>query len=87
MSAQKQASHTPYVKLESDNKIAGVTRLDWTRLYNGPEDDYFHAVTIPGDGSLVRVRITPPSDSRKLFRQRVADPDPELQNLFHTSET
>jgi len=77
LSAQKQASHTPYVKLEAGNKIAGVTRLDWIRLYNGPEDDYFHAVTIPGDGSLVRVRITPPSDSRKLFRQRVADPDPE----------
>ena len=77
LSAQKQASHTPYVKLEAGNKIAGVTRLDWARLYNGPEDDYFHTVTIPGDGSLVRVRITSPSDSRKLSRQRVADPDPE----------
>ncbi len=76
LSAQKQASHIPYVKLEALNKIAGVTRLDWVRLYSGQEDDYFHAVTMPGDGSLIRVRITPPSDSRKLYRQRVANPGP-----------
>ena len=74
LAAQKQAARIPYVKLEASNKIAGVTRLDWTRLYNGSEDDYFHALTIPGDGSLVRVRITPPSDSRKLYRQRIANP-------------
>jgi len=77
LSAQKQVSHTPYVKLEATNKIAGVVRLDWTRLYNGSEDDYFHALTIPGDGSLIRVRATPPADSRKLYRQRVANPGPE----------
>ncbi len=76
LSAQKQASHTPYVKLEALNKIAAVTRLDWVRLYSGSEDDYFHAVTTPGDGSLIRVRITPPSDSRKLYHQRVASPGP-----------
>ena len=77
LAAQKQATRTPYVKLEACNKIAGVTRFDWTRLYTGQEDDYFHAVTMPGDGSLIRVRITPPSDSRKLYRQRVANPGPE----------
>ena len=77
LSAQKQATHTPFLKLEACNKIAGVTRLDFSRLYTGQEDDYFHAVTMPGDGSLIRVRITPPSDSRKLYRQRVADPGPE----------
>jgi hypothetical protein len=77
LSAQKQASHTPYVKLEAYNKINGVIRLSFTRLYSGQEDDYFHAVTIPGDGSLIRVRITPPSDSRKLYRQRVANPNPD----------
>lgn len=74
LAAQKQATHTPYVKLEACNKIASIIRLDWTRLYNGQEDDYFHAVTMPGDGSLIRARITPPSDSRKLYRQRVANP-------------
>ena len=76
LSAQKQASHTPFLKLEAVSKIAGVTRLDWVRLYNGSEDDYFHGVTMPGDGSLIRVRITPPSDSRKLYHQRVANPGP-----------
>lgn len=77
LAAQKQVAGIPYVKLEASNKIAGVTRLDWTRLYNGPEDDYFHALTMSGDGSLIRVRITPPSDSRKLYRQRIANPEPE----------
>jgi len=77
LAAQKEASHTPCVKLEAQNKIAGVVRLDWTRLYTGSEADYFHALTIPNDGSLIRVRVTPPSDARKLYRQRVADPSPE----------
>lgn len=77
LAAQKQATHTPYVKLEASNKITGVTRLDWTRLYNGQGDDYFHAVTMPSDGSLIRAGITPPSDSRKLYQQRVANPGPE----------
>ncbi len=76
LAAQKQAAATPYVKVEARNKIAGVVRLDWTRLYTGSEDDYYHAVTTPGDGSLVRVRVTLPGDSRKLYRQRVPDPGP-----------
>ena len=77
LAAQKEATRTPYVKLEVKNKTAGVVRYNWSRPYTGAEDDYFHAVTMPGDGSLIRVRITPPSDSRKLYRQRVADPNPE----------
>lgn len=76
LSAQKQASSTPYVKLEAVNQIAGVTRLDFSRLYSGTEDDYFHAVTMPDDGSLIRARITPVADSRKLYWQRVAQPGP-----------
>ena len=76
LAVQKQATRTPYVKVEAKNKIAGVVRLDWTRLYSGSEADYFHALTMPDDGSLIRVRITPPADSRKLYRQRVANPGP-----------
>jgi len=76
LAAQKEASRIPYVKVEAKNKIADVVRLDWTRLYTGSEDDYFHAVTMPGDGSLVRARITLPVDGRKLYRQRVANPGP-----------
>ncbi|MEK7353518.1 MAG: hypothetical protein AABZ77_03315, partial [Chloroflexota bacterium] len=76
LSAQQAASHTPYVKIEAKNRIAGVIRLDWVRLYTGSEDDCFHAATIPGDGSLIRVRLTPAADGRKLYRQRVANPGP-----------
>lgn len=77
LAAQKQATATPYVKVEVKNRIAGVVRYAWSRLYDGSEDDYFHALTMPGDGSLVRVRLTLPADSRKLYRQRVANPDPD----------
>ncbi len=77
LAAQKEASRTPLVKVEAKNKIAGVVRLDWTRLYTGSEADYFHALTIPDDGSLIRVRVTPPSDVRKFYRQRVANPGSE----------
>jgi hypothetical protein len=86
--AQKEASHTPYVKLQASSKIAGVVRLDWERLYVGSEADYFHALTIPGDGSLIRTRITPLSDNRKLYRQRVADPGPssDFSNWTYTNQ-
>jgi hypothetical protein len=77
LAAQKEASRTPYVKVEASNRHAGVVNLRWERLYEGSEDDYYHAVTMPGDGSLVRVRVTPPSDSRKLYRQRVTNPNPQ----------
>ncbi len=74
---QKKPAAVPYVRVEAKNQIAGVVRYDWSRLYTGTEDDYYHAVTLPGDGSLIRVRITLPADSRKLYRQRVANPGPE----------
>ena len=76
LAAQQQATVTPYVKVEAKNLIAGVVRYDWSRLYSGLEDDYLHAVTMPGDGSLIRVRITPPADANKLYRQRVPNPGP-----------
>jgi hypothetical protein len=74
--AQKAASHTPYVRVEAKNRVAGIVRFDWERLYAGSEDDYFHGVTMPGNGALVRVRIGPPSDSRKLYHQTVPDAGP-----------
>ena len=57
LKAQQEASHIPYVKVVASNRINGVVRLDWERLYEGSEDDYFHSLTIPGDGGLVRVRV------------------------------
>ncbi len=77
LAAQKEATRTPYIKVEAKNKVADIVKLDWERLYTGSEADYFHSVTMPGDGSLVRARITPPDDSKKLYRQRVANPNPQ----------
>jgi hypothetical protein len=74
LAAQQQTNTVPYVEVEVANKIAGVDRYSWTRLYEGSEVDYYHSMTMPGDGSMVRVRTTPASESRKLYRQRVASP-------------
>jgi len=88
LAAQKEATATPYVKVEVSNRIAGVVRHDWSRLYTGSEDDGLHSMTMPGDGSLVRIRVTPVSDSMKLYRQRVTEPDPEsdFSQWTYTSE-
>jgi len=88
LAAQKKTATTPFVKVEANNKIAGVVRYDWSRLYTGAEDDYFHALTMPGDGSLVRARITLPADGNKLYRQRVAGPGPgsDFSQWTYTSQ-
>ncbi|MBI2852457.1 MAG: hypothetical protein HYX84_05100 [Chloroflexi bacterium] len=88
LAAQKKASRTPYAKVEAKNQIAGVVRLDWTRLYSGSEADYYHALTMPGDGALIRAMITPPADGKKLYRQRVADPSPssDFSQWTYTSQ-
>jgi len=77
LAAQQAAAAVPYVGVTAKNQIAGVVRCDWSRLYTGSEDDYYHALTMPGDGSLVRARLTLPADSRKLYYQRVASPGAE----------
>ncbi len=76
LAAQKEASAAPCIKLAMKNETAGVIRYDWERLYTGDEADYYHALTVPGDGSLVRARLTPSDDSLKLYRQRVVSPGP-----------
>jgi hypothetical protein len=76
LAAQKAHSRIPAVSVQARNLITGVVNLKWTRLYTGSEADYYHAVTLPGDGSLIRLRITPISDARKLYRQRVTSPGP-----------
>ncbi len=76
LAAQKSPVRQPYIKIEAHNRLCGVINLQWERLYTGAEPDSLHAMTIPSDGSLVRVRATPASDGRKLYRQRVASPGP-----------
>jgi len=72
LAAQKSASAVPYVKVEISDRIGGIRRLDWQRLYSGGEADSYHAATMPGDGSLIRCRV----DSGSLYRQRVTSPGP-----------
>jgi len=74
LAAQQAASQTPYVKIEVKNKLTGVVRLDWERLYYGAETEYLHGVAAAGDGSLIRVRITPPWEGGSLYYQRIANP-------------
>jgi hypothetical protein len=74
--APMQATRLPCIRVQVVNKAGGVVKQNWDRLYTGAETEYFHAVTAPGDGSLIRVRVTPFSDARKLYLQRVANPGP-----------
>jgi hypothetical protein len=56
-------------------RVGGVTRFNWTRLYSGGEPDFYHAATMPGDGSLLRARVD--SSDYQLYYQRVANPGPD----------
>jgi len=69
LEAQRSGASLPYVRLEIVAKVGGVTRFDWERLYQGGEPDFFHAATLPGDGSLIRLRVDPADN--KLYRQKV----------------
>jgi hypothetical protein len=74
LAAQRAASAVPYIKVAVHDTSFGTANLRFTRLYTGAEPDYFHAAAMPADGSLIRARITPPADSRRLLYQRVSDP-------------
>ncbi|MEN8614040.1 hypothetical protein ABFB09_01975 [Dehalogenimonas sp. THU2] len=69
LDAQRSDSRAPYVK-------AGVKRRFpvWQSVYTGTESDAPHAAAFAADGSMIRARLTPPADSRKLYRQRTAAP-------------
>ena len=72
LDAQKSASHSPFLKVIISDRIGGVRRLAFDRLYTGTEPDAYHAAAMPGDGSLLRTRVA----SGRLYYQRVASPDP-----------
>ncbi len=74
LSAQRKASGIPYVKVEAVNRQAGAARLDWERLYEGSEEGDRHSLTMAGDGSMIRIRISLPADNRRLYYQRVEAP-------------
>ena len=74
--AQQTAAIQPVVKVTASNRRRGVVRLDFVRLYDGTESEYHHGLAVAGDGSLIRVRLTPPAEGRRLFIQRVETPSP-----------
>jgi hypothetical protein len=76
LAAQRSGARSPYFAVEARNNLSGVVNLKWSRLYNGLEADSTHAITIAGDGSLIRVRATPASDNCRLYFQRVTAPGP-----------
>ncbi len=74
LAAQKSASGLPFVQVKVSERVAGVPLLRWTRLYTGSEPDRYHATAMPGDGSLLRLRID--SAGPTLYYQRVTSPGP-----------
>ena len=74
LTAQKAATRRPYVKVVVEDGVGLISRIDWQRLYSGTEPDFYHALTLPGDGSLVRARVDPTSSG--LYIQRVSSPGP-----------
>ncbi|MBI4289769.1 MAG: hypothetical protein HY671_15240 [Chloroflexi bacterium] len=75
LAAQRGVSAQPYVKVTVEERVGGVVRLSWSRLYSGSEPDFYHAATLPGDGSLVRARVGNASPYW-VYVQRVINPGP-----------
>jgi hypothetical protein len=74
------------IKVEVKNKRGSVRILHFDRLYEGAEQEFKHAVTMPGDGSLIRARIQYNAPSTYiLYRQRVTSPDEESDYSTWTS--
>ena len=68
LAAQRSASGSPYVKVEVVERVGGVARLMWERIYEGSEDDYFHAAALAQMGStehIYRMIVDPDTDELK----------------------
>ena len=70
LAEQKKPTRVPYLRVEALDHFGGIPRLHWDVLYSGAEADGPHAVAIPTDGSLNRLRVA----SNVLYRQRVTTP-------------
>lgn len=73
LAAQQSSSRVPAVRVAVSDRLAGLPRHRWLRLYAGAEDDHFHAAVVAGDGSLVRARV---SAANTLYVQAVVGPGP-----------
>jgi hypothetical protein len=76
---QKKPVRKPLVKLEVQAyghpaQSSGLQweAFGWQRFYSGPEVKDSHGLTMPGDGSLIRVR----KDGTGLYLSRVTNPGP-----------
>src|SRR3989304_1370017 len=54
LAAQQGPARRPYLEVVVQDQVAGIPRRRLERLYTGSEADWPHALTVPGDGSLVR---------------------------------
>ncbi|MGH2349634.1 MAG: hypothetical protein ACRDFT_09230, partial [bacterium] len=70
LAAQRSASAAPYLKVTVADRIGGIRRLAFARLYTGGEADGYHAAAMAGDGSLLRARAA----GGRVYYQRVANP-------------
>ena len=68
LATQKKATRRPYVKVHVVERVGGITRFNWSNLYEGEEADHFHAAAVASDGSLIRLRVDPADN--KLYRQK-----------------
>lgn len=71
LAAQKSATGRPYIKVEVVEKLGAATRFNWDRLYEGAEADAYNDATMPGDGSLNRIR-----GNGAIYHSRVVNPGP-----------
>jgi hypothetical protein len=70
LAAQRSGSAVPFLKVTIADRIGGIRRLAFSRLYTGSEPDGYHAAAMPGDGSLLRARAS----AGRLYYQRVPNP-------------
>jgi hypothetical protein len=75
LEAARSGSATPYVRVRLFDRDAGVPCLRFERWYEGAESDGPAAIVVAGDGSLLRARIDPGTDT--LHIQRVEEPSAE----------
>jgi len=68
---QKKKTRKPYLYVAAVDQIGGIPRLHWQTMYAGADAAGPHALAIPTDGSLNRLRV----ESNTLYRQRTVTPD------------
>jgi len=68
--APQQPGFRPVITLKTGRRCP-----QWEEIHDGSEPEYYHAMALTSGGTLVRARITPPEEGRKLYVQSVAGAD------------